>query len=122
MAVEGKKMLDVVVAGTDLRAQRYKVVTISGTIAGENDVAYGVVDIGVNSGQHESVAVFGHMKGYAGAAISKGAKLSVNSTGYLITLAVSGSSPVGRARVAANSGDLFDFMGNFLNATTDAGV
>jgi len=122
MSVEGKQMVDVIVTDTDNRGNRYKVVDISGTIAANANAAYGIVATGVNSGHHESVAWFGHMKGYAGAAVTIGAKLTVTTSGYLIVNATSGATTVGRARVAANSGDLFDLIGNFANAGTDGGV
>ena len=117
MSIEGEHFDITITAGADLRLQQNKVVIIAGTIAASNDLAIGVVTTQPNSGEHCSVAVQGHMKGYAGAAISKGVRVKATSSGYLLTVA-SGDGAVGKALVAANSGDLFDFFGDFSGAAT----
>lgn len=70
------------------------------------------------SGQHASIAYQGNMKGYAGAAITLGARVTCTLSGYLHTVTSGDGTGVGKALDAANSGDLFNFVGNFDTANT----
>ena len=115
---EGKQTIRTVTAGADLSSMQYKVIAVAGTIAAENDTALGILKNKPESGQHASVAVEGSMKGYAAAAIADGARVSVTTSGFLTTVASGDGTQVGKAIGAANSGDLFNFQGNFANAHT----
>jgi len=95
------------------------VVDIDGTLATETDEAFGVLQNKPESGEHASLAPMGKMKGIAGAAISAKARLKVASGGFLIT-ATSGSGCCGKnMNVSVGSGDIFTFVGNFINASTN---
>lgn len=107
-------------AGQDFRVagMLHKAVTVAGAISAVGSTAAGLAKSQPNSGQHLNVGYAGLMKGYAGAAISAGARVMTTASGWLIT-AVSGSSPVvGRALEAANSGDLFAGIFNFAAAAS----
>lgn len=120
MSVEGQNFKATIQAGADLRTQRYKVLDVAGTISANADGAIGVLDTEPNSGQNCSVMVMGHMQAYAGGAITKGARLTVTTSGYMaITNSGDNNVAVGKALVAANSGDLFNFYGNFANAANN---
>lgn len=105
------------VAGADLTAasNRFKPVTIGGTIAGSGVAAVGLLLNSANTGEHITVGYEGEMKAYAGGAITAGNGLYVNSTGFM-TAAASGSLSVGVALETAASGDLFRGLFNFVNA------
>jgi hypothetical protein len=107
-----------IAAGQDLSAAQYKAVTVGGTIASTADAAIGLVQNKPENGQHCTVSVSGVMKGYAGAAIVTARPVTVTTSGFLINV-TSGDgvvTGVGKALAAANSGDLFKFVGNFAAA------
>lgn len=108
------------VAGADLTGadKPYKAVGISGTIVATGATAFGILLNKAKTGEHITVAYEGELKAYAGAAISAGALLTVTTSGFMLTTPASGtaSSVVGRALEAANSGDLFRGLFNFVNA------
>jgi hypothetical protein len=106
-----------ITAGADLRTMQYKVVVVAGTIAAANDAAIGVLQNKPNMNEGATVAVMGHMKGYAAAAITAGARLKVTTSGYLTTVA-SGDGTCGKALKAATSGSLVEFFGDFAGAST----
>lgn len=102
-------------AGADLSAAQYKAVAVGGTIAATSTAAIGLLqNKPAASGRSASVAYAGRLKAYAGAAISAGANLMVTTSGFVITSTSAGNS-VGKALAAANSGDLFPGIFNFVN-------
>ena len=109
---EGEQMTATLVAGADLSTMQYKVIVVAGTIAASNGLAAGVLLNKPQSGEAATIAYAGRMKAYAAAAIAKGLGVMVTTSGFLTTV-TSGSSSIGRALDAANSGDLFPFVGNF---------
>lgn len=117
MTTHVRKHATTITAGADLTGagSLYKAVAIGGTIAATPVAAVGLLDSKGPSGEPVSVVYEGETKAYAGAAISAGAKLTVTTSGYVITSADSRVS-VGRALEAANSGDLFRGLFNFVNA------
>lgn len=118
MSIKGKTEIVTLVAGANLETMQYKVVGVGGTIVATADLALGLVVNKPRSGEHVSIEWFGHMKGYAGAAIVTTRGLTVTTSGYIINV-TSGdgvSNGIGKSLAAANSGDLFDFVGNFANA------
>lgn len=106
-----------IVAGADLSTQQFKIISVGGTIAANALTGLGVLQGKPKNGEHATLAYMGDMKAYAGAAIAVGASLTVTTSGYLTTVTSGGGSPVGKALVAANSGDIFNFIGNFATAT-----
>lgn len=116
--ISGKSEKVTIVAGADLTgaASLHKIITVAGVVAATNANALGSLVSSPNSGQHGSVAYQGHIKAYAGAAVSQGVPLKVTTSGYLITV-TSGNlvAPIGKSLRAANSGDLFDAVVNFAN-------
>ena len=103
-------------AGEDLSSHLHKAVAVGGTIAGTSEAAMGLLKSKPGaSGRPATVGYFGHMKAYAGAAISAGAVVMVTTSGWLIT-ATSNGNCVGKAITAANSGDLFDAILDFTKA------
>lgn len=116
MGIRGKHEVVTIDAAADLTGAQHKVIAVAGTIAPSDATALGVLQNKPESGQHASIAWMGHMKGYAGAAIAAGVRLSTTTSGYLITV-TSGSIPVGKnLSGSVASGDIFDFVGNFANA------
>jgi hypothetical protein len=112
----GKFETITVTAGVDLSSQQYKIIAVGGTIAETALAGLGVLQTKSQNGEHATLAIEGHMKAYAGAAITLGAGITVTASGYLATVASGSGTPVGKALVAANSGDLFEFYGNFATA------
>lgn len=106
-------------AGQDFRVagMLHKAVTQAGVISAVSSTAMGLAKSQPNSGQHLSIGYAGHMKAYAGAAISAGARVMVTASGWMITV-TSGNTPVGKAIEAANSGDLFTGIFNFAAGGT----
>lgn len=117
MSVHGKFESIALAAGQDLSVAgaQYKAVSIAGTIAASSAAAFGLAMNKPKSGEHLEVGYFGHLKGYAGAAINSGSAVGVTTSGFLIT--VTGSNAVGKCLTQAASGDLFDFLGNFVGAS-----
>jgi len=116
--IEGKHDDVTVAAGADLSAMQYKVIAVAGTIAAEADTALGVLQNKPGNGQHASLAVAGNIKAYAGDTIAFGARVTVTTSGFMLTVASGDGNAVGKALVAAASGDLFNFYGNFATANT----
>ncbi len=129
MAVQGKQEIVGISAGADLTGDQYKAIAVGGTIAASSQATIGILQNKPENGADAALAWFGRIKAYAGAAITVGDDLSVTTSGFLITLGINANSgtgivdvAVGKALVAANSGDLFDFIGNFANASNVASL
>jgi len=105
-------------ANLDAEGDLYKVVSVAGTIAAENDGAIGILITKPKNGEMGTVDWLGKMKGYAGAAIAKSASIKVTTSGFLITVTSGDGTCIGKSLDAANSGDLFSLLGNFANANT----
>lgn len=129
MSVSGKVEIFGVRAGADLSALQFKAMTVAGTLAGTSLAAFGILQNKPASGEDASIAYAGPMKALAGAAITGGAGLAVNSDGYIVTQPIVANSgtgivtgSVGKAIDTAASGDMFAFLGNFVNATNVASL
>lgn len=110
---QGKFETVTLAAGADLSGSQYKAIAVAGTIAGTSEAAIGLLQNKPGaSGRHATVGYSGHMKAYAGAAITAGAPLQVNSTGFIIAATSLGNS-IGKALAAASSGDVFPGLFNF---------
>lgn len=110
MSTDGAHVvMETIVAANDFRSTGlYKAVDYDGdfSAAGGATLA-GLAYSQPNSGQHLAVLASGVGKGYAGGAIAAGAYVQVAASGYLVTTASASVGAVGRALIAAASGDLF---------------
>lgn len=121
MSYEAEQLRLNILAGADLSSSQYKVIDVAGTVTASvalgSKTAIGVLQNKPRSGEQAEVAYLGRMKGYAGLALSAGDKIQVTSGGFL-TEVQSGNVAIGKALSAANSGDLFPFVGNFIGNYT----
>ena len=124
MAGSGRFWALQVPAGADLNAAggagpQYKAVAVGGTIAATNALAFGLLQNKPKNGEDATIGYLGHMKGVAGAGITAADRMSVTTSGSLVT-ATSGAVAVGKCIATAASGatveGLFDFTNAGLNA------
>ena len=111
MTVERSYETIAVIASQDLSANQFKAVDLSGGVGVNSLIAVGIQRTKALAGDHMTVAYKGQMKAFAGAAIASGAQVGVTASGFLISVAT--SRYVGIALVAAGSGDIFPFVGDF---------
>jgi len=115
MATENKRQVTTISAGEDLRECRYFAIALDdGKIAVNGKEALGILVGAPNTGEAAAVAVLGEEKYRAGGGVSKGAKLTVANSGWLIT-ATSGTWIVGRAKDTVTSGSNGTALLNFIN-------
>lgn len=94
----------------------YKAVTAAGAVAASGATAIGIQLNRPNAaGNHMTAGFTGRIKYKAGAAVAAGARLTVTTSGWLITC-TSGSAVVGRAIKAVTSGSTGEGIFNFANA------
>lgn len=117
MSVSGESLKIAITAGADLSAHQFKIIDVAGTISAANGAALGVLINKPKSGEDATIAYSGHMKAYAGGSITRGARLKVTTSGFLIVVA-SGDGSCGKAMLAANSGSFVEFLGDFVGAST----
>lgn len=103
-------------AGADLSTHQYKAVTMAGAVAADGDTAAGIQLNKPNaSGKDLTIGYDGRVKYYAGAAVAAGARLTVTTSGWLIT-ATSGTAVVGRNMFnAVTSGSVGEGIFNFAS-------
>lgn len=101
-------------AGADLSGKQYMAIAVGGTVAGSEAAAFGVLCNKPQSGEDASVAIAGRVKVKAGAALTAGALLGVNATGYFVPVN-SGFTSIGRAVNAVSSGGVTEAIVNFAN-------
>ena len=106
-------------AAADLSAKQYLAVGVDGNIAGTVLVAFGVLQNKPLSGEDASVVYAGRTKFKAGGAVTAGAMVGVNSTGYGVVV-TSGSPNIGKAITAAGSGGVFQAIVNFASVGATA--
>lgn len=100
-------------AGADLSASQYKAVVVAGTIAANGDTAIGIQQNKPSaSGRGLTAGYLGRSRYVASAAISAGARLTVTTSGYMVTV-TSGDAIVGRALAAVSSGGIGEGIFNF---------
>jgi hypothetical protein len=111
MSTSGAQLvMETVVAANDFRVAGalYKAVDADGDFSAAGGTTFaGLAMSQPNSGQHLAVLASGVGKAYAGGAIAVGAYVQVAASGYLVTTASASVGAVGRALIAAASGDLF---------------
>lgn len=122
MAASGDKDLIQLVSTVDASANQYKIVDVAGVIAATPGNAIGVLLNKPKTGESMSVAFSGHMKAYAGGAVTAGDRVTVTTSGFLITNATSVSGIVGKAINTCTSGSLVEFIGDFSNVRTSYSV
>lgn len=94
-------------------AQRFKGVTLNGTIAANNLRAAGILRSGGKTGETVSVIYEGITKVVVGAAVNTvGYPLKLTTSGFVIA-AASGDLTFGRSVTTAASGDLMQAMVDF---------
>lgn len=115
MATENVRMLASITAGEDLNTSghRYHAIALDdGKLAVNGLEAGGILVNKPKTGDGLTLGYIGEMKYAAGAAISKGARLTVATSGWFTTCA-SGSYFVGRSKVAVSSGSMGTGLFNF---------
>lgn len=122
MSSSGKVWCIQALAGADLNSgdgtgAQYKAVAIDGTIAANNSAAFGLLQNKPKNGEDMEIAYFGHMKGVAGGALARGARVRITTSGYLTTVA-SGDGCVGKVVTAAASGATCEIIASFIAATS----
>lgn len=114
MAHSGNLDTESIVAGADLSALQYFAIALDDGLQADNGAeALGILQNKPKSGEQATVAYRGVSKFKAGGAITKGAKIMVATSGYLVT-AGSGYHVVGKAFATCTSGSIgvgiFDFI------------
>lgn len=122
MSVEGRNFTWTIAAGEDLddltpgTGDLFKAVALDdGRIAADGREAGGILIYGGRSAEHVTLGYLGVLKFTAGAAVTKGRRLTVAASGYFIE-AASGSYAVGRCLDAdVSSGAIGTGAFNFSN-------
>jgi len=99
-------------ATEDLSGAQYKAVDVDGTVAAAVTTALGILQNKPESGQDMTVGMAGRSRYVASAAVVAGARLTVTTSGYLVT-AGSGDDFIGRALAAVSSGGIGEAFVNF---------
>ena len=100
-------------AGT---GHQFKAIDIDGTIAADA-VAIGILQNKPASGEDATAGIAGRSRYVAGGSITQGARLTVTTSGYLITCA-SGDASMGRALATVASGQIGEAFINFAGGNT----
>lgn len=113
MAIQGHFDSIAITSSDDLSAAQYTAVDALGQTAAASENAIGLLqNKPAAAGRQAQVGYHGHMKAYAGAAITAGATVMVTTSGFIIT-ATSAGNTCGQALTTAASGDLFDGLFSF---------
>jgi hypothetical protein len=120
MATQNQALSYTVQAGADLSTFQYRLISVAGTLAAEGDTAIGSLQNKPLTGEPATVDTLGRTKLVAGAAITAGARLKVQSGGWVI-VATSGSGIIGKEALnkAVVSGAIFDAYVNAISALTN---
>ena len=121
MSVEGRNFTWAIAAGEDLddltpgTGDIFKAIALDdGKPAANGKEAGGILFFGAKNGENVTLGLYGVMKFVAGAAVAKGARVTVTASGYFIT-ATSGSYVVGRCLdTAVGTGAVGTGAFNFL--------
>jgi len=106
MAGENQYFTSTLQAGEDLTTLQYHAIALDdGKLANNPEEASGILLNKPNTGQHLSLAYVGELKFAAGAAITKGAKLTVTTSGWF-TSAGSVDGIVGEIKETVTSGSI----------------
>ena len=120
MAVDNVKFSTTLVAGEDLSASQYHAVALNdGKVANNGEEASGILYNKPEDGEHLTLGTIGEMKYAAGAAIAKGAKITVTTSGWFTT-AGSLDAVNGEAKLAVTSGSYGTGLFSFPNAQAPA--
>ena len=99
-------------ATEDLSNTQYKAIDIDGTIAAAGSTAIGIQQNKGASGRDITAGYAGRSRFVAGDTVAVGARLTVTTSGYCITV-TSGDAIVGRALSAVASGETSEGIFNF---------
>jgi len=115
MATQNQYMSTTIAAAEDLSSLQYHAIALDdGKLANSGEEASGILLNKPKSGEFITLGYIGEIKFKAGAAISKGDKLTVTTSGWFIT-ADSNDPTLGEAKAAVTSGSngtgLFTFPG-----------
>lgn len=105
------------IAGEDMNGSTIQFLAIAlddGKVANNGGEAGGILQTKPKSGEHCSLGYLGESEFRAGAAIVRGARLTVATSGYFSTVA-SGGVSVGRSICAVASGGIGRGVFNFAN-------
>jgi len=101
-----------VIATADHSSNQFKAVGLDGAIAGTVIAAAGSLQDTPASGEDGSLAYQGRSKLKSGGAVTVGALVGVNSTGFFVAV-TSGTLSCGKALEAVASGSIFEGIVNF---------
>lgn len=107
-------------AAADLSAAQYKAVQIGGTIASTNTNALGILQNKPKNGEDASVRIHGRSRYWAGGAVTKGNRLAITTSGWMVAVA-SNQFGVGIALSTVASGATGDVWLNNLGAPSTVG-
>lgn len=106
MAVDNRTVLTTFQAGEDLDGAQYHAIRlVDGKLANNAETASGILMSKPKTNEHGSIAWRGEIKFAAGAAISKGDKVTITTSGWLTT-AGSLDTVTGEAKEAITSGSI----------------
>ena len=108
-----------VVASQDLTGHQFKAVGLHGGVGTTAALAAGILQNKANTNDHATLAYRGHVKALTGAAINSNAPVTVNASGFMVTYTPAGSGglgAVGRCLTQAASGDMTDFIVDFMTS------
>jgi hypothetical protein len=104
-------------AAADLSSYKYRAVTVGGTLAASGAACIGILQNAAGNGQDATAAYQGRSKYVAGAAVTAGARLGVQSGGWLVTVASGDATQmVGTALGTVSSGETGEAIINFAVA------
>jgi len=117
MATEGRRLETTFTAGEDLRTLRYHAIALDdGKMAVNGEEASGILINKPNTGEFGTLAYGGELKFAAGAAISKGGKITTTTSGWFTT-AGSADVVVGECKADVTSGSFGTGLFFFPQAT-----
>lgn len=120
MATSNVRMNTTIQAGEDLNSYQYHAIALDdGLLANNAEEASGILLNKPESGEFMTLGYIGELKFRAGQAVSKGDKVTVTTSGWLIT-ADSNDPVVGEAKAAVTSGSIGTGIFNFPTGTDKA--
>ena len=100
-------------AGEDLSSRQYHVINVSGTLAATVEASMGILQNKPENGEDASAGYIGRSRFRAGGAVTRGARLTVTTSGW-VTVADSGDHIVGTCEYAVASGGIGKGIFNFI--------
>lgn len=104
-----------VVAEEDLSALEFRAIEIDGTLAASNGVSVGILQNKPKNGEDATLSYFGRSRFRAGAAVTKGDRITVVASGW-VTGVNSNQVAIGTALQTVTSGGIAEGIFNFIGA------